>query len=233
MNLPFSVYPSGWIDKRLSSSLCTLEHMNDRLSRLLSMMYRPLWRSSVHLAIATPFSGLLLRHGRRRFPAQRVLGRLQPRLRGPFELHAVRRVPQRRRDRHQHRGVVRSDHGPLHSSQTRQLGHRLFERLRLHRQTPLCHRRRPCRRGQVLRLRQLCLPLRHRRLRHFGRPRRFGGRCGVRFRRSLRISLKGSKRDVPPPSSIYYLFIYFSRSRGAGVRITSPGSRGRTRAAPP
>ena len=40
-------------------------------------------------------------------------------------------------------------------------------------------------------------PLRHRRLRHFGRPRRFGGRRGVRFRRSLGISLKGSLRDVP------------------------------------
>ena len=51
MNLPFSVYPSGWIDKRLSSSLCTLEHMKCQLSRLLSMMYGPFWRSSVHLVL--------------------------------------------------------------------------------------------------------------------------------------------------------------------------------------
>ena len=62
----------------------------------------------------------------------------------------------------------------------------------------------PSRRGrfEVLLVRQLRL-LRHLfrccRLRHIGRPRRFGGRRGVRFRRSLGIALKGSL----PPSLLF------------------------------
>ena len=62
----------------------------------------------------------------------------------------------------------------------------------------------PSRRGrfEVLLVRQLRL-LRHLfrccRLRHIGRPRRFGGRRGVRFRRSLGTALKGSL----PPSLLF------------------------------
>ena len=59
----------------------------------------------------------------------------------------------------------------------------------------------------MLLLGQLCLP-RHRRLRHFGRPRRFGGRRGVRFRRSLGIALKGSL----PPSLLFVHLPPSSRS---------------------
>ena len=57
-------------------------------------------------------------------------------------------------------------------------------------------------RKEVLLLRRLRL-LRHLfrccRLRHIGRPRRFGGRRGVRFRRSLGTALKGSL----PPSLLF------------------------------
>ena len=103
-------------------------------------------------------------------------------------------------------------------------------------------------RKEVLLLRRLRL-LRHLfrccRLRHIGRPRRFGGRRGVRFRRSLGIALKGSlppsllfSRNVreakftvrrtsrtppslPPPSSIPNLFIYHSNFKSPSIAHTN------------
>ena len=66
-------------------------------------------------------------------------------------------------------------------------------------------------RFEVLLLRRLRL-LRHLfrccRLRHIGRPRRFGGRRGVRFRRSLGTALKGSL----PPSLLFVHLPPSSRS---------------------
>ena len=120
---------------------------------------------------------------------------------------AVGRVGGRQRRQREHRGVLRSDHGLCYFSRASLGRRRLFERLNcggvLRRQRLRCHHGHPFLRVHLLRLRQLRLPLRHRRLRHFGRPRRFGGRCGVRFRRSLGISLKGPLRDVPPYPSAF------------------------------
>ena len=147
-------------------------------------------------------SRLLLRHRRR--AAQCVLGGLQPHLRGPYPLDTIGRV-----------GGRQASNGNTAASCQQVMDYSTEDGKTLYGDDfssastaaesctyPIYHQRRPwCHRGQVLRLRQLCLP-RHRRLRHVGRPRRFGGRRGVRFRRSLGISLKGPLRDVPPPSSI-------------------------------
>ena len=118
----------------------------------------------------------------------------------------------RQRRQREHRGVLRSDHGLCYFSRASLGRRRLFERLNcggvLRRQRLLCHHGHPFLRVHLLRHGQLRLPLRHRRLRHVGRSRRFGGRRGVRFRRSLGISLKGSLRDLPlRPQFPFKLFI--------------------------
>ena len=132
-------------------------------------------------------------------------------LRGPFELDAVHRS--QRRD-----GDLHSAHGLVHPRRT-SLGRRRFSSAapQLRRRPAPALQRQDNTLGHwlsitsgspwVLLLGQLCLP-RHRRLRHFGRPRRFGGRRGVRFRRSLGIALKGSL----PPSLLFVHLPPSSRS---------------------
>ena len=120
---------------------------------------------------------------------------------GPFELHAVGRVGGRQRRQREHRDVLHQimDHA-------RHLGQVALKAATsapstaaspAPAKTPLPSR--PSIPSRTSAAARTPSPLRHRRLRHFGRPLPLsGGRRGVRFRRSLGISLKGPFVDVPP-----------------------------------